>query len=75
MVSSDKCQMAGCPTLRLEVMLVGPLVDEMFSKAGGIGCPVRNNARGMTLFVIIIRNYSCPCVVSERRQGASILHI
>ena len=32
------------PTLRLEVMLVGPLVDEMFSKAGGIGCPVRNNA-------------------------------
>ena len=29
--------MAGCPKLRFEVVLPGPLVDETFSKADGIG--------------------------------------
>ena len=36
--------MAGCPKLRVEVELAGPLVDEMFRKTNGIGCKRPNAA-------------------------------
>jgi hypothetical protein len=36
--------MAGCPKLRVEVELAGPLVDEMFRKTDGIGCKRPNAA-------------------------------
>ena len=52
-------RMANCPKLRIEVVLSGLLVDEMFSKADGFGRCVHK---------LEVRNadYSLVCIVSHQ---------